>query len=58
MGKTDFEEAAMTNKGLLEDEIPKRGDDDASKQTVHAKLPRLFPLSCARIYTCHKKDDV
>lgn len=48
----------MTNKGLLEDEIPKRGDDDAPKQTVHAKFPRLFPLSCARIYTRHKKDDV
>lgn len=48
----------MANKRLLEDEIPERGDDDAPKQTVHAKFPRLFPLSCARIYTRHKKDDV
>lgn len=48
----------MSNDRLLEDEIPKRSDEETTKQTVHAKLPCLFPLSCARVYARHEKDDI
>lgn len=53
-----FEEGVVPNDPLLENEIPNGRNDDAAEQAIHAKLPGLFALSCARIDARHQEDDV
>ena len=53
-----LEDRTSSNDMLLEYQKPEWSNYHWSKETINAKLPRLFSFSCSRIDARHQKDDV
>jgi hypothetical protein len=51
-------EGVVSNNPIVEDEVPKRCDNDGASEAVESKLPCLFAFACACIYACHQEDYV